>query len=261
MFRYLASAWALVALATFGGAAAAQQILMPDQAEAAIAAASTGEQATTKPARPNNLQTKALSTSEARLTWSDNATDEWEYLIEIRYDGSSWEEMGAIPPNSTSILIFALDPGKTYSFRLRAKNAAGLSPYTNESAVTAWFLPDQIDSCTPGEGVLCLGGGRYRVEASYEATAARAGAARSVELTSDSGYFWFFDKVNIEVVVKVVSGCGLNNRYWVFTTGLTDVRVLVLVTDTQTGATATYLNEGGRAFAPVQDTDAFASCS
>jgi hypothetical protein len=81
-----------------------------------------------------------------------------------------------------------------------------------------------------------------------------------VPLTSDTGYFWFFNSDNVEVVIKVLNGCGLNQRFWVFAGGLTDVKTRILVTDTQTGASKAYLNPQGKAFQPIQDTSAFATC-
>ena len=36
---------------------------------------------------------------------------------------------------------------------------------------------------------------------------------------------WFFQAENVEAVVKVLNGCGINDRYWVFAGGLTDVKV------------------------------------
>jgi hypothetical protein len=59
------------------------------------------------------------------------------------------------------------------------------------------------------------------------------------------------------MVVKAVAGCPLNDRYWVFAGGLTNVNVVMTVTDTQTGAVKTYINPQGTAFAPIQDTSAF----
>ena len=53
-----------------------------------------------------------------------------------------------------------------------------------------------------------------------------------MKLTDDSGYLWFFDADNIELIVKVLDGCGVNNRYWVFAGGLTNVEVDIIVTDT-----------------------------
>ena len=79
-------------------------------------------------------------------------------------------------------------------------------------------------------------------------------------LTSDSGYFWFFDENNVEMVIKVLDGCGLNERYWVYAAGLTDVGVVLTVDDTETGQVNVYTNTLGEAFRPIQDTDAFATC-
>ena len=64
-------------------------------------------------------------------------------------------------------------------------------------------------------------------------------------LTNDTGYLWFFNADNVEVVVKVLDGCALNQRYWVFAGGLTDVEVVMKVIDSQTGVAATYLQPAG----------------
>jgi hypothetical protein len=107
---------------------------------------------------------------------------------------------------------------------------------------------------------LCLNGGRFRVEVDWETGQGAQGAGQAQELTADTGLFWFFDPDNIELVVKVLDGCTLNQRYWVFAGGLTDVRTEVTVTDTTTGEVETYINPQGTAFLPIQDTDAFATC-
>ncbi len=57
-----------------------------------------------------------------------------------------------------------------------------------------------------------------------------------------------------------VFGCDSNGRFWIFGGGLTNISVDMTVTDTQTGAVQTYTNSQGTAFAPVQDTNAFATC-
>jgi hypothetical protein len=61
-------------------------------------------------------------------------------------------------------------------------------------------------------------------------------------------------------VIKVLNGCGVNNNYWVFAGGLTNVQVMLTVTDTQTGSVRTYTNPINTAFLPIQDTGAFATC-
>ena len=77
-----------------------------------------------------------------------------------------------------------------------------------------------------------------------------------------NGAFWFFDPDNAELVVKVLNGCGTTgfDRYWVFAGSLTDVQVTITVTDTSTGDVRAYDNPLGKAFAPILDTDAFATC-
>jgi hypothetical protein len=111
-------------------------------------------------------------------------------------------------------------------------------------------------SCVPDAATLCLGGGRYRATAQWRSAAGTTGAGGAVPITGDTGYFWFFDEANIEVVVKVLDGCTVNGRHWVFAAGLTDVEVTLAVTDTLSGAERTYTSPAGEAFAPIQDTSA-----
>lgn len=111
-------------------------------------------------------------------------------------------------------------------------------------------------ACTPGPAALCLRGGRFRVEATWQ-TATATGAGQGTELTDESGSFWFFTPGNVELDVKVLDGCLLNDRFWVFAAGLTDVGVTITVTDTATGERREYRHARGTPFAPVQHTDAF----
>ena len=113
-------------------------------------------------------------------------------------------------------------------------------------------------SCVPNDQTLCLNGGRFEVTARFRTANDPETDASAVGLTGDSGYFWFFNSANIEVVIKVLNGCTLNNHYWVFATGLTNVQVTLTVTDTDHGTVQTYTNNLGVAFAPIQDTNAFA---
>ena len=111
--------------------------------------------------------------------------------------------------------------------------------------------------CPQGTGFLCLNGGRFQVSANWTKLDGTSGAAFAVSLTDDSGYFYFFDPANIEMVVKVLDGCSITNAYWVFAAGLTNVQVDWEVVDLQTGVTYTQQNPQGVPFAPIQDTKAF----
>jgi len=111
--------------------------------------------------------------------------------------------------------------------------------------------------CIPSSTALCLNGGRFKVEATWKTADGATGAAHTVPLTTDSGYLWFFNPDNVELVVKVLNGCALGNHFWVFAGGLTNVQTTITVTDSQTGVVRIYLNAQDTPFQPLQDTLAF----
>jgi len=114
-------------------------------------------------------------------------------------------------------------------------------------------------TCTSNSTTLCLNGGRFKVQATWN-TGTSSGAAQVVSQDGDSGQFYFFNPDNIELTVKVLNACSSNDRFWVFASGLTNVEVRITVTDTQAGRARQYFNPLGKAFAPVQDVSAFATC-
>ena len=104
-----------------------------------------------------------------------------------------------------------------------------------------------------------MNSGRFSVSADWTKTDGTGGHGTAVALTDDTGYFWFFDSTNIEMVVKVLNGCAINSAYWVFAAGLTNVQVNWEVLDTKTGAGFSQVNPQGTSFAPIQATMAFPS--
>lgn len=114
--------------------------------------------------------------------------------------------------------------------------------------------------CAEDASTLCLNNDRFRVQGDFLTQAGNMGPAQAVELTDDTGYFWFFNSTNVEMVIKVLRGCGSNGHYWVFAGGLTNVQVDLTVTDTQTGDSQLYRNPQQTQFQPIQDTGAFSSC-
>ncbi len=99
--------------------------------------------------------------------------------------------------------------------------------------------------CVPGPTTLCLNGGRFKVEGTFN-TGTQAGQAQVVKLTDETGYFWFFSDTNVEMVIKVLNGCTLNQSFWVFAGGLTNVQTTLTVTDSNTGTVRTYSNPQAR---------------
>jgi PAP2 superfamily len=115
-------------------------------------------------------------------------------------------------------------------------------------------------TCIEDDATLCLQGGRFRVVARWADFAQGSGPGHAVSAGDGSGGFWFFNPANPELTVKLLDACAPFDHFWVFAAGLTNVEVQLTVTDTETGRVKQYFNPLGRAFAPVQDTAAFATC-
>jgi hypothetical protein len=167
--------------------------------------------------------------------------------------------VGLTPPvtatdrwTATAVPVTAAGHSARFAAFLRASSAGSFTASVDDLS----FAPASATTCLGDATTLCLGALRFKVTATFDAGI--AGNARGVPLTADTGYFWFFASSNVEVVVKVLDGCGLGGHFWVFAGGLTNVKTVITVTDLTTGAVKTYTNPGGQAFAPLQDTAAFA---
>ncbi|HVR99618.1 MAG TPA: fibronectin type III domain-containing protein, partial [Thermoanaerobaculia bacterium] len=213
------------------------------------------------PAAPTNLVATALSPTEVRLTWTDNAVNETEFLVEKKtFGGTFVRAVGTIGPNTTSVDVSGLTPATGYVFRVRASGSTGFSNYSNEASATTRATPGV--PCVADTRTLCLNGGRFRVQVDWRLSDANFGAGTVVPVGSqDSGLFWFFNADNWEMLIKVLNGCGSNGFYWVYFAATTDVQYTLTVTDTQTGMVKSYFNPAGHPSNAVTDSSAFASCS
>lgn len=88
--------------------------------------------------------------------------------------------------------------------------------------------------------ILLLNNNRFKVQVDWHIPSGITGQGTAVPLTSDSGYFWFFSGSNVELLVKILDGRGVNNHYWFFWGAMTDVQYTITVTDTETGAVKQY---------------------
>ncbi len=149
------------------------------------------------------------------------------------------------------------------SLRIRTLAIDPLQPATLYAATDRGvFDLTQVAPCRAGATATCLNAGRFRVEVDWRSFDGTTGSGRVVPFGSeDSGLFWFFEADNWEFLVKVLDGCAINDRFWVFAAATTTVEVTLRVTDTETGATAEYFNPLGNAADAITDTGAFATCS
>ena len=117
--------------------------------------------------------------------------------------------------------------------------------------------------CSRDGDTACLGLGRFEVEVEWE-TAEATGRARLMTFggqraeSADSSFWWFFDPANYELGLKVLDGCAVNGRYWVFSSGLTNQGWTATIRDGKTGAVKAYSSALGQLSPPFADTQAFA---
>ena len=106
--------------------------------------------------------------------------------------------------------------------------------------------------------------GRFQIYVSWRDFSSTTGFGTAVPMGStDSALFWFFQPANWEMLVKVIDGCGLNNRFWVFAAATTNVEFTLTVVDTKPNPDVIYqvFNPlGSTAHVSITDTSAFATC-
>ncbi len=73
-------------------------------------------------------------------------------------------------------------------------------------------------------------GDRWVVSVCFEDPAGWQTMAWNYELeSSESGLMYFFDRDNVEVLVKVLNGCAINGHHWVFAAPVTDLKFELFV--------------------------------
>ena len=167
------------------------------------------------------------------------------------------------------------NPDQTPAATVADTDAFAVCPAVESSRTVEQQEPDAAPkvagACTGDATTLCIddqaGDGRFKVTLAYDSQLGGgiSGEARAISLTplaiDRGGVLWFFDPTNPEVLIKVLDGCGINDRFWVFYAATTTVGFSLTVEDTQAGVSKVYTNPDLQASAPVTDTDAFATCS
>lgn len=113
------------------------------------------------PAAPSGL-TANLRAGAIVLDWQDNATDERAYTVErAEYTATGWTPfatLATLPANSITYADGAF-AARSYTYRVRAENAAGPSGYSNTASITivsANDPPTAVMSATSSSGTAPL---------------------------------------------------------------------------------------------------------
>lgn len=187
--------------------------------------------------------TAAPTSSGVELAWTGAWTVEGvgRISIEQRSQAAGWSE-AATADASAGAARLNRPFGVPYTFRLATTLPDGSRLYSEEVSAMAGTM---TGPCRTTPGFLCLRD-RFEVQSDWTDPADvggfGSGHAVPIDLSDESGMFWFFDEDNVELVVKVLDGRALNGNYWVFFGALSDVEYWVTVRDTEGGGQRTYHN-------------------
>ncbi len=87
--------------------------------------------ATTLPAAPSNLTGTVISGSEIDISWTNNANNATNVLIDRSTDGVNFSQIASVSATVTTYHDTSLSPGNTYYYEVQASNAAGNSAFSN----------------------------------------------------------------------------------------------------------------------------------
>lgn len=164
----------------------------------------------------------------------------------------AWCDLGGCPPpappafRSTSEEIGPL-PAGVYTLELLSDDP----PFDRRPIFLTWRSREQVL-----DGPVRVRNGRFEI--AVELDPPHAATPRLVmPPTADSALFHFFSPDNWEAMVKVLDGCAINGRFWVFAAASTDVGYTLRITDIATGGTKEYRHDAGTPAPALTDIQAF----
>ncbi|GAA4154726.1 hypothetical protein GCM10022217_12120 [Chryseobacterium ginsenosidimutans] len=103
----------------------------------------------------NAVTAGATPSSSLTVNWSDNATNETNYVLERSPNGTAFSVIATLPANTTSYNEVGLTPNTQYYYRVKAMNATESSVYTSNTSITTPPIPaapTQAANPTPANG-------------------------------------------------------------------------------------------------------------
>ena len=110
--------------------------------------------------------------------------------------------------------------------------------------------------------VSCLGqvgnqGSRFEIRGEWTTAQGSTGPMRQAFYAGEAIGLYFFGRENVEIFVKILDGCAINDHHWLLVAGLTDVGVDLRIRDLAGGGQKVFHTAPGQAFTPSIDVRAF----
>ncbi len=135
---------------------------------------------------PSGFGAGTVSATQINLSWTDNSSNEDGFSIE-RKTGSSgvYAQIATTTQNAVSYSDAGLTPNTTYVYQIRAFNANGYSPYSNEASAATLALSSP-PAGGGGSGFVGSGGGTGYLNVSITPTTIRESVLRGIDLNGDA---------------------------------------------------------------------------
>ncbi len=160
-------------------------------------------------AAPSGLGAVPLNSNSIQLTWTDNATDEVGFKVEMKMQGGAYQEVGGLNlgANANTVTINGLSAGTTYFFQVRAYNNSENSGYSNEAqARTQDGLPNPPSNLTAAAKTRTKIGIKWTDNSPNESVFV-------VEMKAPGSTFMEIGTVPADTVAANVSGLRRNTKY------------------------------------------------
>jgi len=150
------------------------------------------------------------------LTWAAGETASKTFTVPILDDSSA---------NRTKLVRLTL-----------TSPDGGASLGDQDTAVVVITDDDGPAGCAVDNDHLCLLDDRFKIETEWrDQRTGNHGLGTAVDESDKSGFMWFFNASNIELIVKMLDGRAITGAWWLFYGGLSDVEYWIVATDTVTG--------------------------
>ena len=179
------------------------------------------------PAAPSNLSATAVSQTQINLSWTDNSGVELNYIVaRSGTSGGPYTDIATLAANTTSYQNTGLTANTTYYYVVRAVNATGASPNSNQASALTWpneIIADNADAGFTASANWSTGTGatdKYGTNYRYRTTAAVSDAATfsytAAQTRNYEFYAWWSQgsnrSTNAPFVISTSSGTATVNR-------------------------------------------------
>ena len=176
-----------------------------------VADATTQAPPVTIPRPPSSLTATATSSSQINLAWTDNASDETGFEVERSTDGTNFAKIADVGANTATYSNTGLNASTRYWYRVRAKNSAGASSYTNVADATTQAPPVTIPR--PPSGLTATASSSSQINLAWTDNASDE-TGFEIESSTDGTNFAKIVDVGANTTSYSNTGLSASTRYW-----------------------------------------------